>query len=131
MTGQSGFVDGDKPVVPVERESADPAPEMFAVEESTSRRPSPLLVRLGLTALVLAVVGVAAEVVGIVIGNAGEWQSATLLAWFSIVVTALGFVGGVVAVIANRDRRLGVIAFVLGLIGNPLVLVGVLGALGG
>jgi hypothetical protein len=126
MTGETGFTgDGEQPSA-VE---AAGMPVPFGVAEPAPRHPSPLVRRLGLTALVFAVVGVAAEVVGILIGNAGEWQGATILAWFSIVVTAVGFLGGLVAAIANRDRRLGVIALVIGLIGNPLVLVGLLGAL--
>lgn len=137
MAGEIGFTgDGEQPLpaetLTAETLPAETAPGMpvpYGTPEPATRRPSPLVARLGLTALVVAVVGVAAEVVGIVVGNAGDWESATLLAWFSIAVTAIGFVGGLVAVIANRDRALGVIALILGLIGNPLVLVGLLGAL--
>ncbi|CAN5192744.1 hypothetical protein BH09ACT1_BH09ACT1_10700 [soil metagenome] len=133
MTGETGFT-GDSehaapstaPVIPP---VAEPVP--FGTDSGTPRRPSPLVTRLGLTSLVVAVVGIAAEVVGIIIGNAGEWQGATILAWAAIVLTALAFFGGLVAAIANRDRRLGVIALLAGLVGNPLVLVGLLAALGG
>jgi hypothetical protein len=128
MTGETGFT-GDGEQLPAATTPGMPVP--FGVTEPAPRRPSPVVTRLGLTALVFAAVGVAAEVAGIIIGNAGEWQGATILAWIAIVLTALAFFAGLVAAIANRDRRLGVIALVIGLVGNPLVLVGLLGALGG
>ena len=66
----------------------------------------------------------------IVLANNQHLLLATGLAWVSIVVSAAAVLGGVVAAIQGKRRRLAVVAIVLGVLGNPLVLVWLFAALG-
>ena len=80
-------------------------------------------------ALVIALGGVVAEAAGIGVASAGDDLLATVLAVIAIALTALGAVLGVVAIFLRRGRLSGAAAAVLGILGNPLLLVLVLGAL--
>lgn len=84
---------------------------------------------LGVLALVIALGGVVAEAAGIGVASAGDDLLATVLAVIAIALTALGAVLGVVAIFLRRGRLSGAAAAVLGILGNPLLLVLVLGAL--
>ncbi len=98
------------------------APPRRAVSQRI-RRPGPI-------ALVLAILAVGLEWVAVVTGSGGAWGAATVLAWFSIGFFALAFVLGIVAVISRHGRALGLAAIILGLLANPLTLVGIFGILG-
>ena len=102
--------------------STDPAPIA----------PRTLPVRLvGVVALGVAALALVAEVVAIAIGSAGQWPLATVLAWVAIVLTVAAAALGVVAIVRRRGRAWGVVAVVVAVLGNPLVQIGVLRALGG
>ena len=102
--------------------STDPAPIA----------PRTLPVRLvGVVALGVAALALVAEVVAIAIGSAGQWPLATALAWVAIVLTVAAAALGLVAVVRRRGRAWGLAAVVVAVLGNPLVQIGVLRALGG
>ncbi|MHC5794971.1 hypothetical protein ACVXZ4_02310 [Lacisediminihabitans sp. FW035] len=86
--------------------------------------------RLGSASFLIAVLGVALEVIAIVIGSGGGWVAATVLAWVVIGLFALAFALGLLAILTRNGRRFGLAAAILGLVANPLTLVGVFGLLG-
>jgi hypothetical protein len=79
---------------------------------------------------VLACGMVVLEIVAIVLGSARQWQVATVLGQAVIVLTIAAFLLGLVAVILGRGRRLGVIAMIVAVLGNPLVQLWLLGLAG-
>lgn len=85
---------------------------------------------LGTAALGAAVLFAVLEVVAIVVGSDQHWATATIMADAVIVLTAVSLLGGVIAVILDRGRRLGIAAIVLSLVANPLVQIAVLGIFG-
>jgi len=86
--------------------------------------------RLGSASFAIAVLSVALEVIAIVIGSGGAWVAATVLAWVVIGLFALAFALGLLAILTRNGRRFGLAAVILGLVANPLTLVGVFGLLG-
>ncbi len=110
--------------------SIDSAREVHEVPERTAFSSGPHA-RLGVASLGLAVLAVALEALAIAIGSAGQWQIATVLAWFIIGSSAVAFVLGLVAILAGRGRRWGAVAVPVSLMGNPLILVGLFAVLGG
>ncbi|HEY0260269.1 MAG TPA: hypothetical protein VGC18_10510 [Lacisediminihabitans sp.] len=85
---------------------------------------------LGAASAGLAVAAIVGEGFAIGIASDGGWGQATVLAWLVIVLTAAAFFGGLVATVVGLGRGAGMAAMVLGLVGNPLVLIWLLGALG-
>lgn len=110
--------------------SIDSAREVHEVPARTAFSPG-AHARLGVASLGLAVLAVALEALAIAIGSAGQWQIATVLAWFIIGSSAVAFVLGLVAILAGRGRRWGAVAVPVSLMGNPLILVGLFAVLGG
>lgn len=113
-------------VVPMYLEGEDVPVEQ--VPASAERTRTPLL---GIVALVLGVLTVAALVTGIAIATAGDWAPATTIAYGAIGLSVLAVVVGVVAVVLGAGRRWAVIAVLLGVFANPLVLLAVLRFFGG
>lgn len=115
--------------------SIDPAREAHELPARSAFSPGPHarlgVASLGVASLGLAVLAVALEALAIAIGSAGQWQIATLLAWFIIGSSAVAFVLGLVAILAGRGRRWGAVAVPVSLMGNPLILVGLFAVLGG
>jgi hypothetical protein len=87
--------------------------------------------RLGRTALMAAVLAILIEVIAVALGAGGHLLLATGLAWVCISASGVAVLSGLVAVVQHKRRKLALIAIVLGVIGNPLVQVWVLAALGG
>lgn len=89
----------------------------------------------GMVALAASALGLAALIVGVSVAasrtaDAGDWVFASVVAIVANVLTASGFVAGLVAVILRRGRPWGVAAMVLGVAANPFVLVSVFSFLG-
>lgn len=116
-----------QPIVTVEMTDVriiepDPAPAESA-PAGPPRRKSRLP---GLIAFAAVVVAAGIQVAAIVVASANDYPPAVVLAWFAIVLSAAAVVAGVVAAILGRGRRWGIAAAVLGIVTNPLVLLGVL-----
>ncbi|MHB1170979.1 MAG: hypothetical protein ACYCZY_00490 [Lacisediminihabitans sp.] len=95
--------------------------------EPTPRKPTR---RLGGIALALSAVFLVTEASAIVLAVAQSWGVATILAQLIIVLTAVSFIVGLIAVIMNRGRGLGMAAMLLSVVANPLVLVKLFALLG-
>lgn len=111
-----------------------PAPAAFdpgnwpdAGDPPRARRSWPV----GIIALALAVLFAVAEVVGVLLANAGQFGIATIIGQSLIMLTVLSFLLGLFAVIRRRGRVWGAIAMVLSLFVNPLVLINLLALFGG
>jgi hypothetical protein len=86
---------------------------------------------LGVVAFILAALLFGTNVVGIVLSNTGSDELALNIAYITIFGTILTFVGGFVAAVLNFGRVWGVAAVVLSVLGNPFVLVVLLGSFTG
>jgi len=88
---------------------------------------------LSLGAIALPAVALLAvlEIVAIAVGTAGHWSVADALGKIIIVLTVATLVLGIVAAVRRRGGRLGAVAAVVSILINPLVLIGLLRALGG
>lgn len=101
----------------------DPAGRRHA---QASRYPVVGMVALGLATLAVVTVGLA-----IGIAATGGFAIGTLLGYVAIGLSAAAVVLGVAAAIANRGRKRGIAAAVVGVLANPLVLLVTLRLLGG
>ncbi len=89
------------------------------------REPRPKTVLVGALALASSILTVLTTIAAVVIATNGTYATSTALAFLAIALSIAGIVGGGVAIVLDRGRRLGVIAAVLGLLANPyLMLVG-------
>lgn len=86
---------------------------------------------LGVVAFILAALLFATNVVGIVLSNTGADDLALNIAYITIFGTILTFVGGFIAAVLGFGRGWGVGAVVLSVLGNPFVLVVLLGSFTG
>ena len=102
----------DEPVVPEPIETPDAPPP-------APRRQTALL---GATALAAAVIAGVLQGVAIAEATGGDYLAATVLGYVSIGLAVVAVVGGVVAIILDRGRRLGIAGVVLGVLANPFVL---------
>lgn len=126
------------PLAPPERVREPPQSPKDTANVVLSQESPPIMARtrprafrrLGRTALWGAVLAILVETIAIVLGNRGHFLLATGLAWGSIVLSGLAVLSGLVAVAQRKRRALALLAVVLGVVGNPLVLVWVLAALG-
>jgi len=85
----------------------------------------------GRTALGFGILTPSAAAVGVGAASADLFMLATVAAWTALGASALAVLAGIIATIGNWDRGAGVAALVLGVLGNPLVLLYGLDALGG
>ena len=102
----------DEPVVSEPIETPDAPPPA----------PRPKTALLGATALAAAVIAGVLQGVAIAVATGGDYLAATVLGYVSIGLAVVAVVGGVVAIILDRGRRLGIAAVVLGVLANPFVL---------
>lgn len=115
-------------IEPVLEEYVDPVPPETPAAPATPVRRSTLLGQLAFTTALLTVV---AHVVAVVVASSNLWTTGTVLGWVAIGLSALAIVAGTVAIILRRGSRYGIVAIVLGLIGNPFLLLVVLRFLSG
>jgi len=102
----------DEPVVAEPIETPDAPPP-------APRRKTALL---GATALAAAVIAGVLQGVAIAVATGGDYFAATVLGYLSIGLAVVAVVGGVVAIVLDRGRRLGSAAVALGVLANPFVL---------
>ncbi len=117
-------------VVPmyVDEEAPAPVDEVQPPEIQVERKRTAIP---GIASLALAVIAAVLQGVAIALATAGDYGTASILAYAAIVGSIVAFVGALVAVIANLGRRTGVAALVLAVLANPVVLLGLLGWVGG
>ena len=118
-------LDGIK-VVPMyiePRPEDEPAPQPAPTPRPARRAPRALL---GIVALAFAVVCAALTVAGVTVATSGMFPVATLLAYAAIGFSVVAVVGGLAAMITGRGRFWGVGAILLGLVGNPVLLLSLL-----
>lgn len=84
----------------------------------------------GRTALALGILTPLAAAIGVGAVSADLFDLATIAAWTAIGASILAVLGGVIAAIGNWDRGAAVGAIALGVLGNPLVLLYGLDAVG-
>lgn len=92
------------------------------------REKTPLI---GALAVGVAVGAAVLQAVAIAVATGGDYLFATVLAYLAIAFSIVAIGGGIVAVVLNRGRRLGIVALVAGVVANPVVLLAILSALGG
>ena len=115
-------------IEPVLEEYVDPEPEPTPPDVVAPVRTSPLLGGLALTVGVLMVV---VHIAAIVVSSANQWVAGTVIGWVAIALSVLAVIGGVVAIVLARGRGLGLAAVVVGIVGNPFVLLVLLRVLSG
>lgn len=113
------------PVLPVQAEGSRRA-QAGRRHTLVSRYPVVGLIALGLATLTALTVGVAVS-----LAATGGFAIGTLLGYVAIALSAAAVVLGVVAAVANRGRRIGIAAAVVGVLANPLVLLVTLRLLAG
>ena len=111
----------DAPLTTQPIETPDVTPE-------PPRAKTPLI---GSLAVGVAVGAAVLQAVAIAVATGGEYLFATVLAYLAIAFSIVAIGGGIVAVVLNRGRRLGIVALVAGVLANPVVLLAILSALGG
>lgn len=109
------------------RADFDPGNWPDAGEPPRPQRPWPI----GPIALAIAVLLAAAEVIGVLLANSGQFGVAGIIGQSLIVLTVLSFLLGLFAVIRGRGRGWGIAAMILSLLVNPLVLINLLSLFGG
>jgi lysylphosphatidylglycerol synthetase-like protein (DUF2156 family) len=102
-----------------------PDSESLLPDPAESDRPTPRGAP-GVLALIAAAVFATVHGVAIAAGVAGDFRTATILAWVAIVGTAVTLVMAVVAFARARGRLFSGIAIVLSLVANPFVLTSIL-----
>ncbi|MBK4349016.1 hypothetical protein [Lacisediminihabitans changchengi] len=111
----------------------DPQPEAAVLPDAElgPTAPQRRMISLGAIALTAVAALAVVEIVAIIIGTAGEWAIADALGKAVIVLTVATLLLGIVAAVRRRGGRLGAVAAVVSILINPLVLIGLLHALGG
>ncbi|MEO8527906.1 MAG: hypothetical protein ABI435_02400 [Pseudolysinimonas sp.] len=79
------------------------------------RWPSRFALAFGILTPVVVALGMAAVTLD-------AYQVATVTAWVAIATSALAVAAGVVGIIRGSDRAAAIVGIVLGVLGNPLVL---------
>ena len=108
-------------------DSVQGSPELGPLATSPLRRP---MRRLGMASLALAIAFAALEALAIGVGSGGQWQAATVLAWFVMGLLAASFVLGMIAILTANGRRFGIAAVIVSVLAHPLLLVWLLRLLG-
>jgi hypothetical protein len=85
----------------------------------------------GILACLLAVLMLAATGAGIQVAAAGDYANSTTLAYSAIALSVAAILFGIVAIVRRWGRPAGVVGATVAVLGNPLVLLYVLGSLSG
>ena len=85
----------------------------------------------GIVACILAVLMLAATAAGIQVAATGDYATSTNLAYVAIALSVAAIVFGIVAVVRRWGRPAGIVGAIVAVLGNPLLLVYVLGSLSG
>jgi drug/metabolite transporter (DMT)-like permease len=85
----------------------------------------------GILACVLAVLMLAATGLGIQVASTGDYTTSTGLAYAAIALSIAAILFGLIAVIRRWARGAGIVGLLVAVLGNPLVLLYVLGSLSG
>ena len=85
----------------------------------------------GIIACVLAVLMLAATAAGIQVAASGDYATSTALAYGAIALSVAAILVGIVAIARRWGRPAGIVGAIVAVLGNPLVLVYVLGSLSG
>ncbi len=110
----------DEPLKTQPVDVADSAPE-------PPREKTPLI---GALAVGVALGSAVLQAVAIAVATGGDYLFSTVLAYLAIGFSVLAIAGGVVAIVLDRGRRLGIIALAAGVLANPFVLLLLLSGLG-
>jgi len=84
----------------------------------------------GRAALACGILTPLAVATGVAATQTGAFEFATGAAWTAIGASVLAVLGGLVAIIGNWDRGAGIAGLAVGILGNPLVLLHGLDAVG-
>ena len=111
----------------------DEGPETAPVDEPTVAdwTDVPKSALVGVISLVIGVLVPIATGVGVGVGSAGSFPAATTWAYVGIGLSVLAVLTGVLGVVLRRGRAEAIVGIVLGVVGNPLVLLVVLRFVGG
>ena len=109
----------DETIVEAEPAASAPAP----TPDAPTRRSG----LVGGLSVVAAVVSVVLTGIGVGVASSGGYDAGTVIAWVSIVISAVAVLGGLVAIVLGRGRAAGVVAVILGVFANPWVLASLLG----
>ncbi|AWB88261.1 hypothetical protein [Homoserinimonas hongtaonis] len=117
----------------VDTGSAAPGQAGAAAANAAVRRELPQWL-LGVVGLGLSLLGVLAVVIAFAIASPASateqtWLIARVLAGVANVMTVVGALSGLVAIVLGMGRRWGVAALIVGILGNPWLQVTVLSAL--
>jgi hypothetical protein len=112
-------------IEPFPEDEAESAPEPTPAppRRRTRRLPRPLL---GLVAFGFSVVCVALTFAGVSVATDGEFPVATVLAYAAITLSVVAVIGGLAAIITRRGVGWGVVAVLVGVVGNPFLLLSLL-----
>ncbi len=107
--------------------------EPAALEEPTEVEWSeePKSAVLGVVALALGVLSGVTTGIGVGVASAGGFAAATVLAYVAVGLSILAVAAGIAAIVLKRGRAEATVGVVLGVVGNPLVLLVVLQFVGG
>ncbi|CAN5450953.1 hypothetical protein BH10ACT6_BH10ACT6_13390 [soil metagenome] len=85
----------------------------------------------GILACVLAVLMLVATGLGIQVAATGDYATSTGLAYAAIALSVAAILFGLIAIIRRWARGAGIVGGIVAVLGNPLVLLYVLGSLSG
>ena len=108
---------------PEDEAAAVPEPPPAPPQRRTRRLPRALV---GVVAFALAVVCIALTFTGVSVATDGEFPVATVLAYAAIALSVLAVLGGLAAIITRRGVGWGVVAVLVGVVGNPFLLLSLL-----
>ncbi|MEO7722241.1 MAG: hypothetical protein ABIS08_10045 [Pseudolysinimonas sp.] len=106
--------------------SPEPSPEPLSVRAPRGPRRWP-----GTLSGVLALLMIAGTAVGILLASRDQLTLATYAAYVAIGLSASALIFGVIAIVTRSGRGAGIAGVVVAVLGNPLVLLYGLSALGG
>lgn len=121
------YIDDQPPAEPVNAEERD-ADGRPRGDRASRRR---VLHLLGPAAAAVAGIALVMQVIAIVVASANDFATGTVLGYLAIALAVVGVAGGIVAVVTHRGRRAGVVGIVIGVVANPLIVLGVLRLLDG
>lgn len=110
----------DEQLVELPPDQAEPPTEPTA---TSPRVPWPWI---GALSIVLGVVAAVMQIAAIVGATDGDLERGIVLGYLAIILAIAAVLAGIAAVIVRRGRRLGIAGILVGILANPLVLLGIL-----